>query len=194
MRYAYGLHSFFEDTKPEKRACDFEGCSHAGEFKAPKGRYRLREYFWFCLEHVKAYNEKWNYYGANENPYTEESFDRSETNLRWKRPPWLMNRLYGMAFQSIDVTKGPFHPFRMFDRDQRSEQRRPFPPRSEEAQALDLLNLTWPIEKSALKVRYIELVKRYHPDKNGGCPKSENKLKEINKAYEVLKRLLAKIT
>ncbi len=190
MRYAYGLHSFFEEPKPERRACDSQGCPHAGEFKAPKGRYRLREYFWFCLEHVKTYNEKWNYYGAHENPYMEESPDRLETNLRWKRPPWLMNHLYGMAFRSIDLTRDPFHLFGASTQGQRPEKKRPLPPRSEEAQALDLLNLTWPVEKSALKVRYIELVKRYHPDKNGGCPKSENKLKEINKAYEILKKLL----
>lgn len=192
MKYAYRLHSFFEEPTPEIRRCDHAECPNPGEFKAPKGRYRLREYFWFCLEHVRAYNEQWNYYEAHETFCASGNSPEFEHILRWKRPPWLLQRLYRYHDRFIDFSQnqefsdmlGRMH------KNTSASKARPFPEHSEESKALDLLNLGWPVEKSALKIRYIELVKRYHPDKNGGCPKSENKLKDINKAYELLKKLV----
>ena len=41
-----------------------------------------------------------------------------------------------------------------------------------------------------LKLRYIALVKRWHPDANGGSPAAEERLKVINEAYRTLKRAL----
>ena len=46
------------------RRCDVPGCTSAGEFRAPKGRNQLNEYFWFCLDHVREYNRAWNYYAG----------------------------------------------------------------------------------------------------------------------------------
>ena len=39
---------------------------------------------------------------------------------------------------------------------------------------------------SAVKARYKELVKRHHPDANGGDKASEEKFKQINQAYETI--------
>ncbi len=38
-----------------------------------------------------------------------------------------------------------------------------------------------------IKQAYRQLSKRYHPDRNGGGPEFEEKFKEINEAYQVLK-------
>ena len=38
------------------------GCGAQGEYRAPKSRQNLHEYWWFCLEHVRAYNSSWDYY------------------------------------------------------------------------------------------------------------------------------------
>ena len=35
--------------------CDHPGCNKRGEYRAPKDR-KLKEYYWFCLEHVQEYN------------------------------------------------------------------------------------------------------------------------------------------
>ena len=37
--------------------CDKKGCSARGEFKAPKSRIILNEYYYFCLTHIKEYNK-----------------------------------------------------------------------------------------------------------------------------------------
>jgi curved DNA-binding protein CbpA len=54
-----------------------------------------------------------------------------------------------------------------------------------------MLGLGWPLEDGALRERYRELAKRYHPDTNGGDKSAEDRLKDINRAYSLLKKRLA---
>ena len=42
-------------------------------------------------------------------------------------------------------------------------------------------------DKNAIKSAYIQLAKKYHPDKNRGDKNSAEKFKEVNEAYEILK-------
>lgn len=57
----------------------------------------------------------------------------------------------------------------------------------DEAQALDTLGLSLPLGLAVLKSRYKELVKRFHPDANGGDKTAEERLKLVNQAYATLK-------
>ena len=58
---------FAAEPEPPARGCDHPGCAGGGEFRAPKSRLEIERYYWFCLEHVRAYNSAWNYYaGMNE--------------------------------------------------------------------------------------------------------------------------------
>lgn len=62
MRKAVRSRKYFApQTDDKERRCDHPGCNKPGEYRAPKNR-RLKEYYWFCLEHVQEYNAKWNYY------------------------------------------------------------------------------------------------------------------------------------
>ena len=51
-----------------------------------------------------------------------------------------------------------------------------------------LFDLTPPFDLDSLKRRYKSLVKRHHPDANGGSRESEELLKHINHAYNYLKK------
>ncbi|WP_377841732.1 J domain-containing protein [Bosea sp. UC22_33] len=53
--------------------------------------------------------------------------------------------------------------------------------------ALDTLGLDDTADSAAIKARYKELVKRFHPDANGGDRSREGTLQEILKAYQQLK-------
>ena len=44
------------------QACQHEGCEEAGKFRAPKSPDVLDEFYWFCKEHVREYNLKWNFF------------------------------------------------------------------------------------------------------------------------------------
>ena len=59
---------------------------------------------------------------------------------------------------------------------------------SEVDAALDILDLSPPIDAATAKAQYITLVKQHHPDANGGDKVAEERLKLINQAYETLKQ------
>ena len=78
---------FSEEAPPATRCCDMPTCSAAGEYRAPKGRERLNEYFWFCLEHVREYNKAWDYYAG----MSEREIERHvRSDVTWQRPTWPM--------------------------------------------------------------------------------------------------------
>ena len=65
---------------------------------------------------------------------------------------------------------------------------RSWEPKTEEQRALAMLDLAPPVKADEVKLRYKELVKRLHPDANGGDKEAEERLKLINDAYSTLKR------
>jgi DnaJ-domain-containing protein 1 len=164
------------------KVCEAPGCRMAGEYRAPLARDRLSEYRWFCLEHVREYNKKWDYFAGLDADAIEQHI-RADTI--WRRPVWpLGGRRSG----------GPniHDPLGLSDDAGLSERPPPKMDGSElltavEHDALAVLELSWPITRVALKSRYKELVKIHHPDANGGALAAGEKLKEINAAYSTLR-------
>jgi hypothetical protein len=170
------------------RPCDAPGCAAAGEYRAPKSRSTLNDYLWFCLPHVREYNAAWDYYkgmGPNE----------IEANLRhdtsWQRPTWPLGRLGGGHRFSAEYMRDPLgllYATPLHARRTRPAERPAAPP--ELRAALDVLGLDWPVDQPALRARYKELAKRYHPDANGGDRSTEDRLKDVNRAYSLLRQRL----
>ncbi len=168
------------DDDPVLRHCDSPDCELSGEHRAPKSRERLREYYWFCLEHVRAYNNAWNYYaGMSENEVEGER--RADTY--WHRPTWPL----GGEPVVGDGIKDEFGLFEEEEADQQKKEER-IAASAPEMAALAVLNLSPPVTRQMIKSRYKELVKRHHPDTNGGSKDAEERLKAINRAYETLTR------
>ena len=71
--------------KSHIRKCDRENCNKKGEFKAPKSRISLNEYFYFCLDHVKEYNKSWDFYKGLSVNQIENSMRH---DIIWNRPSW----------------------------------------------------------------------------------------------------------
>jgi len=161
------------------------GCGAAGEYRAPKSRRSLTEYWWFCLEHVRAYNSAWDYYKGM-SPAEVEAQLRADT--AWQRPTWPLGRL-GTAAWDEEVLRDPLRILASAQLDQRrrrsSEQTPP-----ELREPLATLGLAWPTTLDAVKSRYKELAKRHHPDANGGSRDAEERLKTINLAYATLRSRL----
>ena len=44
------------------KTCEFPDCKEAGLYRAPKSSELLDEFFWFCKEHIREYNLKWNFF------------------------------------------------------------------------------------------------------------------------------------
>ena len=58
----------------------------------------------------------------------------------------------------------------------------------DEAKALETMGLGLATDRKALRRRYSELVRRYHPDRNGGDRKFEARLNRVVEAYQLLRK------
>ncbi|HET8726422.1 MAG TPA: J domain-containing protein, partial [Alphaproteobacteria bacterium] len=177
--------------KAEARRCDHPDCQAVGEFRAPRSRDRLNDYFWFCLDHVREYNKAWNYHAG----LSDEEVERMiRYDTVWQRPTWPMGihrlreaRLRERAYREFGLGEDPAEA-RAEHKARGAEARRY---RTEEEEAMAILDLDYPVDFQAIKTRYKALVKLHHPDANGGSREAEEKLKTINRAYSVLKASFA---
>lgn len=171
-----------EDRHP---ICDHPGCNRPGTHKAPKGRDREGQYFWFCVDHVREYNKSYNYFNGMGD---DDVRSYQKDSLTGHRPTWKM----GVNRQAAEGPDG-FDPratmtsnaARRSERAKRPRQRKLL---ALEKRSLDVLNLPYTADGAHIKARYKELVKLNHPDANGGDRSSEDRLREIIQAYNVLKK------
>jgi len=61
----------------------------------------------------------------------------------------------------------------------------------QEQRALSVLGLGEDADRHAVRQRYSTLVRRYHPDKNGGDRSHEARLSEVIEAYQLLRKSAA---
>ena len=180
-RYASHPRSLVEPNHDEQPlACDFPGCDRPSGHRAPRSREDLRDFYWFCLEHVREYNSAWNYYAGMNAAQIEAEVRR---DIDWRRPTWPLGRRNGTADET-----GAYQTHGLFDDidDGPAERVRWSAAPHPHAAALAVMDLSPPVTVKALKRRYKELAKRHHPDTNGGDKKAEEKLKAINIAYRTL--------
>jgi curved DNA-binding protein CbpA len=183
-----------EPRKPEpvRRACQMPGCDAGGTHRAPKGRAQEGEYFWFCLDHVREYNKSYNYFSGM-NDAAIQAFQRDASIGH--RPTWQMGvnakadetPVRGARPTGFNWSRTK-DPFRLFGE---GFQSTPEPERRKvhnmEARSLRTLGLDMSATSAEIKARYKLLVKRHHPDANGGDRSLEDRLREIIQAYSYLK-------
>jgi hypothetical protein len=172
-------------TTVEVRPCAQPGCKDEGAYRVPKSRDELSKHLWLCLAHARAHNESWDYFkGMSEREI--ESF-RNDAVIG-HRPTWPLGKRAARLHNTL----------RDFDFDHafgaETEHKEPQTPRRPERQvtrlqltAFDTLNLEPSATLNEIKARYKELVKRFHPDANGGDRGAEERLKQVIKAYGVLR-------
>jgi hypothetical protein len=178
--------AFAPDPGAPGRCCDIPGCDAAGEYRAPKSRSALNEYWWFCLDHVRAYNATWDYYRGM-SPGEIEAQVRADTS--WQRPTWPLGQIGGRIDETVlRRVAGAFQA----DRARAEQAARPEPGAPPELrEPLQTLGLHWPVSLDTVKQRYKTLAKQHHPDANGGDRAAEERLKVINLAYAAVRgRLL----
>jgi len=186
---------FYEpETPPQPTHCQHPDCELPGVYRAPKSRTQLNEYFWFCLDHVRDYNKAWDYYAG----MSQAEIERHVRNdVVGQRPTWPLGkwgahgpggRTYAprSAFIPDDVAEALDSAAQARKTRAREEQRRNSR-LSKEEQALAVLELTAPVTMDEIRTRYRILVKKLHPDANGGDKSAEEQLKVVNQAYSTLK-------
>jgi hypothetical protein len=175
--------------------CEWPGCAGAATHRAPKGRGRENEYWRFCLGHVREYNHSYNFFAGMS---TDDIARYQREAVVGHRPTWKMGMNGGKptgrsrAARFGPAFEGAGDPFGLFDDVQNGEhlrRRETRVIRNAERKALDALGFEGEATAAQIKVRFKELVKRHHPDANGGDRSTEDRLREIIDAYNYLKSI-----
>lgn len=188
MGSSLNLHTpeIFGAQDSDIRCCDWPGCRDDGHHRAPKSRNEIEIYHWFCLDHVRQYNKGWNYYAGM-------SDDEVEADVRhdtvWHRPSWPLSG--NITPEDVIDSLGNFGP----EWEPAGGATHPpgghAKPGTRQAWAVAVFGLSGPVNSESVKARYKELVKQHHPDINGGDKEAEEKIKEINEAYQIIIEMLA---
>ena len=178
-----------KDRRPKTGgpACQWAGCKEKATHRAPKGRDNDKEYWRFCLEHVRQYNQSYNFFkGMNDAAVMAYQKDA----ITGHRPTWKMGTGKTRVRADFRAFGAGGDPFGLFGEGLRAEQKaraETKPVRNAERKALDTLGLEVDAAADEIKARFKELVKRHHPDANGGDRSTENRLIEIIQSYNYLK-------
>jgi len=178
--------------EPDARLCEAEGCRRKAECRAPKGPDKLDEFYWFCAAHARDYNRAWNFFDGMS---ADQAAAFRDSAIFGHRPTWKLGQNAHAFDAARTAARGP-RPFRdPFDlfgdaKDAGSEAEAPRGRAVSRLQSRAFQSLSLSPEASAdeIKRRYKLLVKRFHPDANGGDRSAEEKLQDVIKSYEILKR------
>ena len=167
-----------------KNICEWSKCKELGEFKAPVEKDNSKNFRWLCKLHIKEFNKNWNYFdGMSENEI--EAFLKSD--LTWHRPTQkfgspdnffniLWNNALSDKFNIFQENK-----FFNINGKKLSEKDR---------DAFKIMELEFDANWLTIQQKFKTLVKRFHPDKNSGDKRHEDKLKKITLAYSKLKMIV----
>lgn len=187
------FHGRYEDSG---RVCEHPACREAGEFRAPgyrpSGFDGPGEYRWFCLEHVREFNSDYDWF---EGMSAEEILDAQSPASGWRtespsfRPAAGVDGMPRWADYDDPLDAISARANGIKSRTQREAQMAMDGRFSrEEARALDTMGLGLDTDRRRLRQRYSELVRRYHPDRNGGDRKFESRLNSVVEAYQLLRK------
>ena len=184
----------------ELPGCQWPSCNAPATHRAPKGRLRANEYWRFCLEHVREYNNSYNFFAGMSDDAVAKY---QKEDITGHRPTWKIGSVgsagsrRGKSRRASGGMRGSGwaadDPFGLFEAvaTGRAAHARPTAETRKilnaQRRALDVLGLEADAKRADIKFRFKMLVKRHHPDANGGDRGSEDQLREIIQAYNYLK-------
>jgi hypothetical protein len=181
--------------KPGERACDHAGCRRAATARAPKSRDMMNEHYWFCQEHAAEYNRNWNFFaGMSEGEVRAWQRDELFTGGRptWEMKAGKYSREAAAFNHRFRRGEGYRDPFDLFGRGGHQAHVRTEPEARPlgklERNALAELDLETNADGAKIRGRYTELVRRLHPDANGGDRAGEGRLQKVIRAYQTLRK------
>ena len=164
-----------------KNICDWNNCSNEGIYKAPKERDNSKDYRLLCMEHIKEFNKKWNYFsGMND----QQIMEFLKSDATWHKPTQSFGSsdnffkiLWNDALKD-DMDKKFNNEFNHMNK---------FKYNNYDIKAFNILGIDVGLRWEKIQEKFKKLVKKFHPDMNSGNKKFEEKLKIITLAYTQLK-------
>ncbi|MHA7870805.1 MAG: J domain-containing protein [Hyphococcus sp.] len=179
-------------AEPSEKTCEWEGCDEKSACSLPKSPRAPRDRVWYCLTHAREHNKSWNYFdGLSE----AEAAAARKAALYGDRPTWSMGK--NDRARAAAKARGPADmedAFGLFDKEAKTQTETRGHYREGkrltklQANAFDTLALPYSAPASDIRRRYAELVRRFHPDSNGGDRSAEQQLSDVVKAHTILKK------
>ncbi|WP_133488053.1 DnaJ domain-containing protein [Aliiroseovarius marinus] len=177
-----GMSGAFETSK---RVCEHPGCNEAGQYRAPRSPDHLDEFKWFCKEHVREYNLKWNFFdGATEEEMNEQA-DKDRVWERETKPFGTKDEQRAWARLGVDDPHQVLGANATQNPGKSITGTRKLPPT--ERRAIDILEAKDHWTKAEIRKSYKKLIKVLHPDMNGGDRSQEEQLQEVRWAWDQIK-------
>lgn len=185
---------FHGRVQTSRRACEWPDCPEAGEFRAPGERRPgfdgPGDYRWFCLDHVREFNARYDWFAG----MSPDEILRAQSPIHgWDRevrafsptagidaaPRWAD---YADPLEAISARARARQPAARADGTVITP---------EERRALEVLGLPLDASRHDLRSRYSQLVRKYHPDRNGGDRSYETRLQAVVEAWQLLRKAVA---
>lgn len=167
------------------RICEHEGCNEPGKYRAPKAPDVLDDFYWFCQQHVREYNLKWNFFDGT----TEAEINAQMSSDKvWERQTKPLSDPEAQAWARLGIedphqvlggnaTQNP---------GKNGGGKRKLPPT--ERRAIDILEVKDNLTKAEIRKAYKALIKVLHPDINGGDRSQEEQLQQVVWAWDQIKQ------
>ena len=163
------------------KQCEHEGCEEIGKYRAPKTRDTKDDWWWFCKDHIREYNAKWNFFEGKTEAELEAAmasdaaptkpFRKTVEERAWARLG--IEDAHQVLGGNATQNKG------------RAASGRRLPPT--EKKAIDILEVSDQSTKAEIRKAYKKLIKVLHPDMNGGDRSQEEQLSEVVWAWDQIK-------
>lgn len=179
--------------KPVDKICEVESCTEPGDCRTAKSPREPRNYLWFCATHAREHNKQWNYF---EGMSSAEAKQARDANIYGGRPTWSWAKneraaAAGRTDTTADMTdafgvlgdaakaraagqKGTYREGKRLTKLQEG--------------AFSALGLPATAPGGAIRKRYGELLRKFHPDSNEGDRSAEEQLQAVVKAHQILKK------
>ncbi|WP_068115207.1 DnaJ domain-containing protein [Tropicimonas marinistellae] len=177
-----GMSGAFETSQ---RQCDHPGCQEPGQYRAPKSPDSLDEYYWFCKDHVREYNLKWNFFDGTTEEELQSQIDKDKVWERETKPFSQSAEERAWARLGIDDAHQVLGENATRNPGKGGGGGRRLPPT--ERRALEILDAKDHWTKTEVRKSYKALIKVLHPDMNGGDRSDEERLQEVVWAWDQIK-------
>ncbi len=171
-------------SETSRRLCEHDGCQEAGQYRAPRAPDVLDEFKWFCKDHVREYNLKWNFFDGK----TEAEMNAQKSKDKvWERETKKMSDPEARAWARLGIED----PHQVLGENATQNPgkggggSKRLPPT--ERRAIDILEAKDHWTKAEVRKAYKKLIKVLHPDINGGDRSQEEQLQEVVWAWDQIK-------
>jgi len=162
--------------------CDYKNCKKIGKHKAPIEKDNSKKFRWLCLDHIKEFNQRWDYFKGMSD---HEIYNFLKSDMTWHKPTQSFNspdNFFNILWKNT-LNEGK----NILNSEYGKKIKTKINFSNKDIGAFKIIGLEVGTKWDIIQNQFKKLVKKYHPDMNAGDKKFEEKLKIVTLAYTQLK-------